>query len=57
MYSRSSFNISDQMLSFIAMEEKQTGNKSNNTKNMTTNSQTETYQRLKADIIKRYQNV
>lgn len=45
------------MLSFIAMEEKQTGNKSNNTKNMTTNSQTETYQWLKADIIKRYQNV
>ena len=46
------------MLSFIAMEEKQTGNKSNNTttKNMTTNRQTETYQWLKADIIKRYQN-
>ena len=44
MYSRSSFNISDQMLSFIAMEEKQTGNKSNNTttKNMTINRQTET---------------
>ena len=34
------------MLSFIAMEEKQTGNKSNNTttKNMTKNRQTETYQ-------------
>ena len=42
------------MLSFIAMEEKQTGIKSNNTKNMTTNRQTETYQWLKADIIKRY---
>ena len=46
------------MLSFIAMEEKQTGNKSNNTttKNMTINRQTET-QWLKVDIIKRCQNV